>query len=229
MVNLFVLKKMQLIDRPYFGCPREVLIKSPNKLGTNVCVHHFKNYMEGYYAMGASMSGDACNQSRIYSGTAKSVKPLSSQGYSKGDDKYQACIQYVDLPAHWSYAITMKSEKAKYKQIKVKYTQIIAKYEQIKAKHEQVNAKFDQFSRSANQTCECNTSAVTYQRAKEKTKFNNQEPLVKVPTDNSVEYRVSPSHEIMKSRMSRTMLDVCTSTWRLHCRRKREREPSIIP
>jgi len=67
--------------------------------------------MEGYYAMGASMSGDACNQSWIYSGTAKSVKPLSSQGYSKGDDKYWACTQYVDLPAHWSYAITMKARK----------------------------------------------------------------------------------------------------------------------
>ena len=33
----------------------------------------------------------------------------------------------------------------------------------------------------------------------------------------------------MKRRMSRTTVDVCTSTWRLHCRRKREREPSRIP
>ena len=151
-------------------------------------------------------------------------------------------MQYVDLPARWGYVITMESEKAKYKQIKAKYeqlkakyeqikakySQIIAKYEQIKAKYEQVNAKFDQFSRSANQTCECNTSAVAHQHAKDKTKFNDQEPLLKVPTDNSVEYRVSLSHEIMKSIMSRTTVDVCTSTWRLHCRRKREREPSRI-
>ena len=40
-----------------------------------------------------------CNQSRVYSGTAKSVKPSSSEGYSEGDDKYQACYQYVDVPA----------------------------------------------------------------------------------------------------------------------------------
>ena len=249
MAHLFVLKKMQLIDRPYFACPRKVLVKSPDKLGRNVCVRRFINYMEGYYGMDALMSGDACNQSRVYSGTTKSVKPTSSQ--------YRAFIQYVDLPARWSYAITMESEQAKYKQIKAKYeqikaeyTQIIAeyeqikaeyeqikakyeqikaKYEQIKAKYEQVNAKFDQFSRSANQTCECNTSAVTDHHTKEKTKFNDQEPLVKVPTDNSLEYRVSLSHEFIKSRMSRTTVDVCTSSWRLHCRRKREREPSRIP
>ena len=50
-----------------------------------------------------------------------------------------------------------------------------------------------------------------------------------MPTDNSVEYRDSLSHEIMKSRMSRTTVDVCTCTRRLHYRRKREREPSRIP
>ena len=180
--------------------------------------------------MGALMSGDACNQSRVYSGIAKSVKPTSSQGYSTGDNKYQVFIQYVGLPVRWSYAITLESEQAKQiKQIKAEYTQIVAEYEQIKAKYEQVNAKFDQFSRCANQTCEYNTSAVTDHHTKEKTKFNDQEPLVKVPTDNSLEYRVSLSHEFIKSRMSRTTVDVCTSSWRLHCRRKREREPSRIP
>ena len=59
--------------------------------------------MDGYYAMGTFVSGHACNQSRVYSGTAKSVKSSSSQGYSEGDNKYRACIQYVDLPAGWSY------------------------------------------------------------------------------------------------------------------------------
>ena len=114
--------------------------------------------------MGAFVSEDVCNQSPVYPGTAKSVKPSSSQGYSEGDDKYQACFQYVDVPARWGYAITMESEKAKYKQIKAKYKQIKAKYkqikakykqikakyEQIKAKYEQVNAKFEQISRSTN-------------------------------------------------------------------------------
>ena len=76
------------------------------------------------------------------------------------------------------------SKKAKYKQIKAKYKQIKAKYEQIKAKYEQVNAKFEQISRSANQTCECNTLVVTDQHAKDKTKFNDQETLLKMPTDN---------------------------------------------
>ena len=186
--------------------------------------------------MGAFVSEDVCNQSPVYPGTAKSVKPSSSQGYSEGDDKYQACFQYVDVPARWGYAITMESEKAKYKQIKAKYKQIKAKYkqikakyEQIKAKYEQVNAKFEQISRSANQTCECNTLVVTDQHAKDKTKFNDQETLLKMPTDNSVEYLDSLSHEIMKSRMSRTTVDVCTCTRRLHCGRKREREPSRIP
>ena len=179
--------------------------------------------------MGAFVSEDVCNQSPVYPGTAKSVKPSSSQGYSEGDDKYQACFQYVDVPARWGYAITMESEKAKYKQIKEKYKQIKAKYEQIKAKYEQVNAKFEQISRSANQTCECNTLVVTDQHAKDKTKFNDQETLLKMPTDNSVEYLDSLSHEIMKSRMSRTTVDVCTCTRRLHYRRKREREPSRIP
>lgn len=37
--------------------------------------------------MGAFVRGDVCNQSLIYSGTAKSVKLSSSQGYSEGDDK----------------------------------------------------------------------------------------------------------------------------------------------
>jgi len=132
--------------------------------------------MEGYYAMGALMSGDACNQSRVYSGIAKSVKPTSSQGYSTGDNKYQVFIQYIGLPVRWSYAITMEIEqakqikqiKAKYEQIKAEYTQIVAEYEQIKAKYEQVNAKFDQFSRCANQTCKHNTSAVTDHHTKEK-------------------------------------------------------------
>lgn len=179
--------------------------------------------------MGAFVSEDVCNQSPVYPGTAKSVKPSSSQGYSEGDDKYQACFQYVDVPARWGYAITMESEKAKYKQIKAKYKQIKAKYEQIKAKYEQVNAKFEQISRSANQTCECNTLVVTDQHTKDKTKFNDQETLLKMPTDNSVEYLDSLSHEIMKSRMSRTTVDVCTCTRRLHYRRKREREPSRIP
>lgn len=94
---------------------------------------------------------------RCIQGQQKSVKPSSSQGYSEGDDKYQACFQYVDVPARWGYAITMESEKAKYKQIKAKYKQIKAKYkqikakyEQIKAKYEQVNAKFEQISRSTN-------------------------------------------------------------------------------
>ena len=50
-----------------------------------------------------------------------------------------------------------------------------------------------------------------------------------MPTDNSVEYRGSLSHEIMKSRMSKITVDVCTCTRRLHRRRKREREPSRIP
>ena len=172
--------------------------------------------------MGAFVSEDVCNQSPVYPGTAKSVKPSSSQGYSEGDDKYQACFQYVDVPARWGYAITMESEKAKYKQIKEKYKQIKAKYEQIKAKYEQVNAKFEQISRSTNQTCECNTAG-TDQHAKDKTKFNDRETLLRIPTDNSVEYRDSLSHEIMKSRMSRTTVDVCTCTRRLHCRRKRER------
>ena len=66
MVHLFVLKKMQQIDRPYFGRPREVLVKSPDKLGGDVCVRHFINYMEGFHAMGAFVSGDACNQSRVF-------------------------------------------------------------------------------------------------------------------------------------------------------------------
>ena len=94
------------------------------------------------------------------------------------------------------------SKKAKCKQIKAKYKQIKAKYEQIKAKYEQVNAKFEQISRSTNQTCECNTAG-TDQHAKDKTKFNDRETLLRIPTDNSVEYRDSLSHEIMKSRMSR--------------------------
>ena len=29
----FSKKKLELIDRPYFGCPREVLVKSPDRLG----------------------------------------------------------------------------------------------------------------------------------------------------------------------------------------------------
>ena len=48
-------------------------------------------------------------------------------------------------------------------------------------------------------------------------------------TGYSVENRVSLSHEIMKHRISRTTVDVCTSTQRMHGRRKREREPSRIP
>ena len=35
--------------------------------------------------------------------------------------------------------------------------------------------------------------------------------------------------KITKRRIWRTTVDVCTCTWRLHCRRKREREPSRIP
>ena len=126
-------------------------------------------YMEGYHVMGAFVSGDACNQSHIYSGTAKSVKLSSSQGYSEGDDKYRT---------RWGYAISTESEKAKYKQIKAKYEQIKAKYEQIKAKYkhikskyEQIKAKYEQvnakFDRSANQTCDCSTSAVFDQNVKD--------------------------------------------------------------
>ena len=55
--------------------------------------------MEGYYAVGAFVSEDVCNQSPVYPGTAKSVKLSSNQGYSEGDDKYQACFQYVEVPA----------------------------------------------------------------------------------------------------------------------------------
>ena len=92
-------------------------------------------YMEGYHVMGAFVSGDACNQSRIYSGTAKSVKLSSSQGYSEGDDKSRT---------RWGYAISTESEKAKYKQIKAKYEQIKAKYEQIKAKYKHIKSKYEQ-------------------------------------------------------------------------------------
>ena len=63
--------------------------------------------MEGYHAMGAFVSGDACDQSRIYSGTAKSVKPSSSQGYYEGIDKYRT---------RWGYAISLESKKVKYEQ-----------------------------------------------------------------------------------------------------------------
>ena len=198
----FFHRKWNFIGQLYFGCSWEVLVKSPDKLSTNVCVRHFISYMEGYYAMGTSVSGDTCNQSRIYSGPAKSLKPSSSQGNSEGDDKYRAlCVQCVDLPALWGYAISMESEKAKYKQIKAKYEQIKAKYNHIKSKYKQIKAKYGQvnskFDRSVNQTCYCSTSAVIDHHVKDKTKFNDQEPLLKMWTDDSVENRVSLSHEIM--------------------------------
>ena len=80
--------------------------------------------------------------------------------------------------------------KAKYEQIKAQYQHMKAKLQQIKAKHQQLNVKYEhnmseQIYAKHLQRFE-SIPSLNDQHGKSSTQFTDQEPLLKIPTDNSV-------------------------------------------